>query len=588
MKISEEHFKEFNHVRADKIESKLYFVKVLNNVLPNDFPHLTGPISRNLKDAVQATKSFYLSSEAPDRVIQNRRKLTRLIERFHKEARTLTPSVRQSIDQLKQDDVLVIESAHQPNLFPYSRMVRKIVLSHAISSNLKKEVRNPVIVLFGVVDQDFANRKYFRRTALPDPSSKDGTLYLRVPVNKDDTRVMYLVEKPTSEIVNCWKRSMGNWYRLTVKALNRLSQEMFDEVLITKALRRRYLPGLRDISELIDESYGDCKSFTEFNAFFMSKLINEAWEFPTLFYEYHTSERIFSYEFKWLLNQRANYVSSLNKHWDFLTNNGVELDFPKVEIEHVPFWLHCDCGRKIAVYFDETGEMLKGKCKSCKKIVDFQIRKGDEYDLSQIISRISSRAIARDFVSFMGLGTSIYITGLGAIGFNMVGRGIGNDLELRFPPCVVWPARDLYLGLSQALSYLCINKASRKRYAPFEIETKSDIIRKEMARKYGELKAGETRKETKRFIKSLKDADRALSALNLMPSIIDYLINIGQDNLRRQWISFLKHKGVLTENILLNTLLWKHEAESPWPSRLWHSTCNREVVGSNPTGDSTS
>jgi hypothetical protein len=56
--------------------------------------------------------------EINNHTLSNRKKIAEISERFHKKAGTLTSGVKQSLELLANRDIVVIESAHQPSLFP--------------------------------------------------------------------------------------------------------------------------------------------------------------------------------------------------------------------------------------------------------------------------------------------------------------------------------------------------------------------------------------------------------------------------------------------------------------------------------------
>jgi hypothetical protein len=54
---------------------------------------------------------------------------------------------------------IVLMIAHQPNLFPYSVVVRKAVLVQAVAEKLRESLGCPVTELFCFADQDIASER---------------------------------------------------------------------------------------------------------------------------------------------------------------------------------------------------------------------------------------------------------------------------------------------------------------------------------------------------------------------------------------------------------------------------------------------
>ncbi|MFX0132856.1 MAG: hypothetical protein ACFFDN_04350, partial [Candidatus Hodarchaeota archaeon] len=70
-------------------------------------------------------------------------------------------------------------------------------------------------------------------------------------------------------------------------------------------------------------------------------------------------------------------------------------------------------------------------------------------------------------------------------------------------------------------------------------------------------KIGHIKKTSKLSIlnSGLKKLENLPNVTNLMPSIIDYAINIGLKETSKQWIDFLVNDGSLSSKVLMNSLL---------------------------------
>ncbi|MCK5020462.1 MAG: hypothetical protein KAS32_25725, partial [Candidatus Peribacteraceae bacterium] len=77
-------------------------------------------VSRELDSVVQKIIDNHNKDRTSKRVLENRIKLAEKIEKFHKDADTLTDSVKKKIELIKSsEDNFILWSGHQPNLFPY-------------------------------------------------------------------------------------------------------------------------------------------------------------------------------------------------------------------------------------------------------------------------------------------------------------------------------------------------------------------------------------------------------------------------------------------------------------------------------------
>jgi hypothetical protein len=103
-----------------KMEIESYYEFVSKEKQENPLAELTGPIAVNLKEVVDIAMESHSKIEIDTHTHSNRKKIAEIAEGFHKNAGTLTPRVKHSLELLANRDVVLIESAHQPTLFPYS------------------------------------------------------------------------------------------------------------------------------------------------------------------------------------------------------------------------------------------------------------------------------------------------------------------------------------------------------------------------------------------------------------------------------------------------------------------------------------
>ena len=124
----------------------------------------------NYEKLINSCISFYNESKNKmnlKNVTANRVNLSNYIRTFHKDCETLTPSVNDGIENLKNDKGLVLMTAHQPNLFAYSGVLRKATLIHALAKKIEEILKVPVVCYFGIADQDFTDDRWVRSCQLP-------------------------------------------------------------------------------------------------------------------------------------------------------------------------------------------------------------------------------------------------------------------------------------------------------------------------------------------------------------------------------------------------------------------------------------
>lgn len=479
-----------------------YVMKVLKKEIDNIFPEFTGPLIRSLEGAVKNCLEYYHANPVSKHTIDVRTCIGKKIKEFHKKAGTYTDSIQKAIDDLSNPETLVIEVAHQPNIFPYAGYFKKIVLGHMIAEKIREQADFPVVELFGIVDQDFASPKWFRSTYLPDINARDGILALKTPVSKKSIDAMYTIKKPSDELINKWKNSLETWLINNVRILNRLYREVYGELRFDRDTMAVFRGRMKQLFRVIDDCASTSNNLTEFNSFFVTKLVNSIWNYPMVFYEYHTTQHCFSDEYAFLANNFERYNRDFKEYYNLLTENEISLNFKKPKQDQAPFWFHCDCGAKIEVRAKNESNRIvlkKLRCEKCKS----------EPGIIELgaMDNISPRAVSRPIIISRGMQPSIFVSGIGAAGFEMVSRGIANDFNIKLPPYVIWHTKDSYMGIAQ--------EVAEKMLANKDVTNKQRI--------------------------------RCENALKVMPSIIDYLVNFGFEETKVLWEKFLNNNGNLNQ-----------------------------------------
>src|SRR6476620_2612568 len=104
--------------------------------IPDSFPDA---IDRMLEIINNNTSSYSLPPPVNDSILNNRVKLQEAISKFHSEAGTMTKAVSNSIVLLKDPSTKLFVSIHQPNLFAYSGVFKKIVLLQTLKNEVEKK-----------------------------------------------------------------------------------------------------------------------------------------------------------------------------------------------------------------------------------------------------------------------------------------------------------------------------------------------------------------------------------------------------------------------------------------------------------------
>lgn len=502
------------------MDSSQYFREIIGERRENIFPELTGPVIHSLEEAVESCLKYYYDHQVSTHVLDVRIRIGTQMAAFHKKAGTFSDKIKKSIEDMSKPETLVVEVAHQPNIFPYAGFFKKIVLGHVIAEKIRAQADFPVVELFGIVDQDFANPKWFRNTYLPDINAKDGLLVLSAPVSRKSIDAMYAIEKPSTELVNKWKSALETWLINNARILNRLSRVVQGDIPLDSANMSVFRGRLKKLFVLMDDCANLSGTLTEFNSFFLSKLVNSIWNYPMLFYEYHATQHCFKDDYEFLTNHFEVYDQQFRYYYNFVVGNGISLNFKEPTKNCVPFWLHCDCGAKVDVTVSSNQPkdiiLCKQECPKCKK-------ESSVIALDDIMNIVSPRAVSRPIIVSIGIQPSIFVSGLDATGFELISRGIATDLNINLPPYVIWQVKDNYTGIAQAVADLTVKNIKKANKTELNEKKKSVVL------------------------------SRCENALEVMPCIIDYLINFGFVETRDLWQDCLLKEGDLNADLNFET-----------------------------------
>jgi hypothetical protein len=224
----------------------------------------------------------------------------------------------------------------------------------------------------------------------------------------------------------------------------------------------------------------------------------------------------------------------------------------------------------------------------CGKLFELEFGAKNDPDTSNFASRISARALSMPLVFFNGLMPSCYVGGVGGIRYLMEAEHVAEGLGIVFPPIVVWRPRDKYLGVGQIealleLKRICSDLGVRDVSAAKdllesrvgEIRERLDKLEVSKERSVEKLRKNPHDEELKEEIKKvsisqtgfrkssnlsvisheLKILENVSTVLNLIPSILDYAVNVGLKETSNQWIRHLRDDGSLSSDVHLESVL---------------------------------
>ncbi len=502
-------------------------------------------IPENLSDAVD--KILPHTQAANDFILNNRCKLQIFIDKFHREAGTMTAGVTNKLRLLTDPKTQIFVSIHQPNLFAYGGVFKKIVLLQTLMRAVEERKSHSKIVnFFLIVDHDFMDDTYIRLAELPSIRHSDGRLELRMPVSESKRwQLVCNMPLPGRTVVDRWRMQIFSWVR------NSFSSKY------SKSDKSMILNNFEHFWRKVEESYSRSKSYSDFNSFLMSQLVNAEWGYDTLFVRLSEISTVFEGGFKYLISNFMKYSDVLSKAENMFLRCGIDTGVSPSSYLNAPLWLHCRCGSKASarLYKDQQDQVsLAGTCISCKEALEVNLGNRNEMTISNdMLQGLSPRAIPILLLLSRDLGISCYASGTGgSMGYTMVGAMVFKELSIKMPVTLVWAAIDVYhgLGQAQALELLPLSKKAdianyldilKRRNLDYKNKIDPLIVERTRLRRAGKsmdsvlLDLDKLKKEQRKIRLLIKVAEKVKNAIETKPSIIDYAINFGVANTEALW-----------------------------------------------------
>ena len=490
----------------------------------------------------------------------NRKLLRKATTNFHAKAGTLNEKIINQIDALSDERLKIIVGIHQPNLFAFSGVFKKIVLLESLANHSKRE-NHTIVPLFLIVDHDFMDDKWMHVAKLPSIRNATGVFDLRYPINDSKRwKISSMTDSPTRSLINYWENQIYNW----IKNNKDLSKS---EV---KALYDRF----QKFWNIVEDAFLLADNYSEFNSIIMSKIANNFWNYKTLFVNLSDLSRVFQRGYNFLLSENESYLRSLEKSETYFREHGIYTGVSANLNKHSPLWLHCDCGSKASskISRKDNGEIvLIGKCISCKKNLSLSIGTNGKVSIPENkIDMVSPRAIPILLLLSRELAISGYISGTGgSIGYTIVGKKVFDELQIRLPAMMLWAGNDVFTGIAQreASKYLEENNISSMSEFFIDINYKNDELRKKiepLISRRNEIYKNKEQlqgllnnlfyyKQEQRKIKDvIKNVQKSKNALKLKSCIIDYAVNMEMEQIEHEWSHNLVNNNDLTKPVLLN------------------------------------
>jgi hypothetical protein len=527
-------------------------------------PIVSGYIS-SIPNTLNEALNFILSPKftekysATDYTLANRKLLGLFIRQFHNQADTINSKISDSINLLEDPSSKILVSIHQPNLFAYGGVYKKIILLETLRSMAESRgAEAKLINLFLIVDHDFLEDMWIRMAQLPSIRHKSGILEIRAPVsNSKRWQMVCNSEPPPKNILDSWKRQVKLWIRNT-------STKIVDESIL--------LRNFDQVWNEVEDAYARSKSLADFNAFFQSKVVNKIWDYKTLFVRLSDISPVFAKGFEFLISNYDRYSAAVENAERYFIQHKVSTGVSSTAYLNAPVWIHCKCGSKASakVLEDDKGTLIRGKCMSCKSDLQIGFENTQELEFSDdVIQKISPRAIPILLLLSRELGIGCYASGTGgSVGYSILGSLIFNELSIKIPMTVVWPSEDRYIGFGQSEALEAVQMKSEVEVVDYlqklrtEDRNRGKEIRPLLMERNRLIEEGKpiagilsrlfmVKEQQRRIHRMIKVVEKAKNSLQLKPCFLDYGINFGVRDIELQW----RQNLIENDNLMLPSVL---------------------------------
>ncbi|MGA7691172.1 MAG: hypothetical protein WCA61_02575, partial [Nitrososphaeraceae archaeon] len=509
--------------------------------------------------SILLSSKFAQNFSATDYTFANRKRLGQYIKQFHNQANTLNPEINDSIGLLDDPSSKILVSIHQPNLFAYGGVYKKIILLETLRSMAESKSPDAKLInLFLIVDHDFLEDMWIRMAQLPSIRHKSGILEIRTPVsNSKRWQMVCNSAPPPKNILESWKRQVKLWIR-------NASTGSFDKSILLRNFEHLWYE--------VEDAFARSKSYAEFNAFFQSKVVNKIWGYKTLFVRLSEISPVFNKGFEFLLSNYDRYSTAVENAEEYFIQHNISTGVSSTAYLNAPVWIHCKCGSKASakVLKVDKGIIIRGKCMSCKSDLQIGFENTQELRFSEdVVQKVSPRAIPILLLLSRELGIGCYASGTGgSVGYSIVGSLIFNELSVKIPITVVWPSEDHYIGFGQSEALETVQMKGEVEVVNYlqklrtEDSAKSKEIRPLLMERNRLIDEGQpiegvlsrlfSVKEQQRKIHSMsKVVEKVKNSLQIKPCFLDYGINFGIRDVELQW----RQNLIENDNLMLPSVL---------------------------------
>lgn len=536
-----------NGIKEDIITESIFtgFLQLNEPVISKFITQIPNTLHNCINDVSSKIDQKSIFNES---IYDNRKKIKNMVKKFHQDADTLKDNIKSEMELLDDKNTHIQVILHQPNLFAYSGVFKKIVLLNTIKQKvLERKPGAKLINMFIFIDHDFLNNIWIRLAQLPSIKNSSGILDIRIPFNNNlKWKVVGNVPVPKESVLRRWKEKILTWIKSSTESLPPVK-------------RLELVYNFEEFwNFIVEPSYKKSKSYADLNSYIISKIVNHSWRYDTLFVRLTQLSPVFENTYKKLILEFDKYANSIKNTEDLFVKNKITTGISPMSFLYSPLWVHCTCGSKANTKIktnQKSGETrLIGKCMGCKKGLEISIGSRDNIDgIKEHIHRLSPKAIPILLALSNDLGITSISSGTGgSVNYTVFSTKIFDDMSINIPLILIWSSRDKYEGFAQTDAKSLLSGIKQKEISRYieNLEHKNsefkNVITPLLEQRALIMKNNgsidlllrdlfKLKQEQRDVRQKIKTAQKIGNALSLNPCIIDYATNFGIEEIERIW-----------------------------------------------------
>jgi hypothetical protein len=351
-------------------------------------------------------------------------------------------------------------SANQvPNLFPYIGVAGQFIFLDCVAQQLVSGHGIFPAQIYLIVDYDVGGDSRFRVSHFPDVQRLGGSLALTNVVQRNSFQnPMWSIPKPPTTTINKWLSQLHALIKQDLSALRQIG--------IVEREPGSLHGNLDQVETLIWIAYERSSTLAEFNAFYLSQIVNVCWGLPTAFIPGHLLQPAMQTAYEFLLQMMPVVDELTREAIEFFRCHGIAINYKVNQSPRsFPVWITCEaCFTRVPLYVRSNTPLLlvQGHCNKCGLDYNFHLGTSSTVDLTPICHLMSPRVLLDNLLDVVALGTSGATGYIGQTEHMLLTQYVARGLNWEMPPHSLWSPHSVHYGPAECRAVQVIaNQPSR-------------------------------------------------------------------------------------------------------------------------------